>query len=157
MSRTDSKSSGRGFFGVGVYRPKTEVNIGTLFRSAAIFGASYTFTIGRRYRPQCSDTMKCWRHMPHFDYENFDAFTAARPYDAQLIGVELAEKAMPLRQFTHPRSAVYLLGAEDDGLPPSVLSQCQRVLVLPGDHSLNVAVAGSIIIYDRIARTALAA
>ena len=153
MKRSDSKTSGRGFFAVGVYRPKREVNIGTLFRSAAIFGAAYTFTVAGRYQHQSSDTMKCWRHMPHFDYESLAAFNAAQPHDARLIGIELTDSAIPLASFSHPRSAVYLLGAEDSGLPPDILAACHHVLALPGDHSLNVAVAGSIVLYDRVVRT----
>lgn len=145
-------TGGRGYFAIGVYRPKNEVNIGTLFRSAAVFGASYTFTIGRRYSPQSSDTMKSWRHMPHFNYKTIEEFQAGLPYDAMLIGVEMHPESSPIDRFCHPRSAVYLLGSEDDGLPPNVLAACQRVICLPGEYSLNVAVAGSIVLFDRFVR-----
>jgi tRNA G18 (ribose-2'-O)-methylase SpoU len=152
MSRTESKKSGRGFFAIGVYHPKKSINIGTLFRSAAILGAAYTFTVGPRYQPQVSDTMKCWRHMPHFNYPDLATFNEARPYHAQLIGVELTPNAIPLKSFGHPLSAIYMLGAEDAGLSQEALDLCQHVVVLPGDYSMNVAVAGSIVLYDRVTR-----
>ena len=47
----------RGFFGVGIENTKTHQNIGTLWRSASIMGASFMFTIGKRYKKQASDTM----------------------------------------------------------------------------------------------------
>ena len=55
----------------------------------------------------------------------------------------------------HPERAAYLLGAEDHGLSPAVLAMCHRIVVLPGRHCLNVAVAGSLILYDRWLRGAL--
>lgn len=36
----------RGYFGIGVYHSKNADNIGTLWRSAAIFGADFIFTNG---------------------------------------------------------------------------------------------------------------
>lgn len=35
----------KGFFGIGVYQIKRSENIGTLWRSAYILGASFIFTI----------------------------------------------------------------------------------------------------------------
>ena len=39
----------RGYFGIGIENIKTEANIGTLMRSSYAMGASFVFTIGRRY------------------------------------------------------------------------------------------------------------
>ena len=57
------------FFGIGVYQPKTEHNIGTLWRSAMILGASFIFIIDGKYKPQTSDTQKTWSktHMHTID------------------------------------------------------------------------------------------
>ena len=52
-----------GFFGIGVYRLKTDANHGTLWRSAFQFGADFIFTIGARFNKKTSrstDTAKCW-------------------------------------------------------------------------------------------------
>ena len=47
--------------------------------------------------------------------------------------------------------AVYVLGSEDAGLPPSVVRACHLCVSLEGLRaaSYNVAVAGSILMYDR--------
>lgn len=40
----------RGYFGIGIYHTKNVLNVGTLWRSAHNFGASFIFTVGMRYR-----------------------------------------------------------------------------------------------------------
>lgn len=143
----------RGFFGIGVYHPKTQVNIGTLWRSAYIFDADFIFTIGKRYGKQASDTLKAYRHVPLFHYESFKEFKAHLPYQSQLVCVELTNKAKPLEKFSHPQQAVYLLGAEDDGLPDKFMTDNQVVQIASAkNHCLNVAVAGSIIMHDRFSK-----
>lgn len=140
----------RGFFEIGVYHPKTEANLGTLMRSAFQLGAAGVFTIGRRYKEQASDTLKTWRHVPVRHFATFAEFQEARSLGARLIGVEMGGKA--LSTTTHPQSAVYLLGAEDHGLPPDVLAACQQVISLEAVRtpSYNVAVAGSLVMYHRL-------
>ena len=142
----------RGFFGIGLYKPKIEINVGTLFRTAAIFGCNFMFTIGHRYKHQRSDTMKSHRHIPLFHYESFDDFKVHLPKCSSLVGVELTQNARPIRNFIHPKQAVYMLGAEDNGIDENILRQCDHVIKLPGDVSLNVSVAGSIVLYDRIGK-----
>ena len=50
-----------GFFGIGVYRLKTEANHGTLWRSAFQFGADFIFTIGMGPPPERSKLHPCHR------------------------------------------------------------------------------------------------
>jgi len=140
----------RGYYGIGICNGKTEANVGTLWRSAAIFGASFIFTIGERYKKQASDTMKAWRHIPFYNYKTFDDFYKAMPYDCQLVGVELDDRSHKINNFIHPERCLYLLGAEDSGISETALRHCHTIIQLPGDYCLNVAVAGSIVMYDRL-------
>lgn len=142
----------KGYFGIGCINMKNYINYGTLFRTAQIMGADFIFLIGKRFKKQASDTMKSWRHMPLFEYDTFDDFNKHRPYDCELIGVELTDTAVPINDFKHPKRAVYLLGAEDAGMTKESMSKCQSIIVLPGDRSMNVSVAGSIVIYDRLSK-----
>jgi len=140
----------RGFYGIGIYHPKTSVNIGTLWRSAHIFGASFIFTIGKRYQKQASDTMCSPRHIPLYNYLSFEEFKDNLPYLAQLICVEINQKSKPLRTFKHPHQAVYLLGAEDYGIPEKILIQSIVIQIESHEsYCLNVSTSGSIIMYDR--------
>lgn len=140
----------RGYFGIGIFQGKTVENLGTLWRSANLFGAAFIFTIGRRYRQQASDTFKTTRHIPLYSYENFDHFLKNRPHDCLLIGVELHKTSVPIREYKHPERAIYLLGSEDNGLSNECIASCNQIIQLPGERSMNVAVAGSIVMFDRI-------
>lgn len=143
-------SFSRGYYGIAIYRPKKEVNFGSLLRTAQIFGASFIAMIGRRYERQASDTFGAVNHIPVFEYDSFDSFYINLPRSCQIVAVEQQEGAKPLKGFKHPLSACYLFGAEDDGIPANVLNRCQQVLVLEGERSMNLAVAGSIVIYHRL-------
>jgi tRNA G18 (ribose-2'-O)-methylase SpoU len=139
-----------GYFGIGCMGMKTSHNYGSLFRTAQVFGADFIFLIGCRFKQQATDTMKSWRHMPLFNYESFGDFNIHRPFDCRLIGIEMNPIATPIKNFVHPKQACYLLGAEDNGLTNEAMKACQNVIYLPGERSLNVAVAGSIVLFDRV-------
>ena len=129
--------------------PKTEHNYWSLFRTAQILDADFLFVIGPRFHRHPADTMGSCKHMPTYSYWDFKDFNAHRPFDCRLIGVEMTESACEVSRFNHPRRAIYLLGAEDNGLSKECLSHCQDVIRLFGERSMNVAVAGSIVLYDR--------
>lgn len=145
----------RGHFGIGIEHGKTPANLGTLWRSAQLFGADYIFTVGRRYKRQPSDTMKTWRHIPLFEFETLEQLIAAHPRESLIVGVELEPTALELYHYRHPERAVYLLGAEDHGLTNAARAACHHMVVLPGEHSMNVACAGTVVMYDRCAKARL--
>lgn len=141
----------RGYFGIGVVNLKYECNIGTLMRSAHSMGACFVFVVGRRYKQQASDTTKAWRHLPLYHYLSVDDLVAGLPYDCRIVGVEFPhDKARPLGNYVHPERCVYLLGAEDNGLTGKALSLCHELIYIPCHECLNVSVAGSIVLYDRV-------
>ena len=150
VQSADAAITAGGFFGIGVYNSKSVENVGTLWRSAFMLGAAYIFTIGQRNAwEKAADTYKTWRHIPALRYEDWASFAAAAPYSTVWVAVEMG--GIPLSEFVHPERAVYILGAEDAGLPKSVVSACQYCISLDGVRasSYNVAVAGSIVMYDR--------
>lgn len=140
---------GKGFCGIGIYMPKTKENIGTLVRSAKMFGADFVFMIGERYVSQCS-AVKLDEKMPIFYFKDYKSFCESMPPVEKFIVVELTENAKQLSSFNHPRKGIYILGSEDKGIPNEILEsdRCQFVQV-EGNSSLNVSVAGSIVLYDR--------
>lgn len=62
-------------------------------------------------------------------------------------------ESTPLYDFAHPERAAYILGSEDHGVPPELISAAEHCVYIPGSYSLNVAVAGSFVIYDRYTKT----
>ena len=142
----------KGYYGIGIERGKTEFNYWTLFRTAQILDASFLFVIGPKFKPGAPDTMCSYRHMPVFSYIDFDDFSQHRPYDCRLIGIELHPSAVSIIEYEHPKRCIYLLGSEDNGLSRRAQDACQELIILPGERSLNVSVAGSIVLYDRVAK-----
>jgi tRNA G18 (ribose-2'-O)-methylase SpoU len=138
-----------GYFAIGISHTKTPANVGTLWRSAHLFGAAFCFTVGARYKQQPSDTMKTWRSIPLLNFATIADLRAHLPFDCMLVGVELDAAAQPIEAFAHPPRAVYLLGAEDHGLKPDEVAACHRLVRLPGERSMNVAAAGTVVLYDR--------
>ncbi len=138
------------YFGIGIENVKNKFNYGTLYRTACILGASFIFIIGKRFKHQSSDTIKSWTNIPLYRYIKFDDFYKNLPYSSMLVGIEISEKAVQLEDFSHPNQACYLLGSEDYGLSKTALDKCTTIVKLQGNTSLNVSVAGSIVIYDRL-------
>jgi tRNA G18 (ribose-2'-O)-methylase SpoU len=141
------------YFGIGIYYNKCKRNIGTLWRSAQLFEASQVFTILMRYKRRPIDTSKTWRNVPFFHHESLVSFHQNLPKDCTLVGVELTSDAIDIIDFVHPKRAIYLLGAEDSGLPEEILTHCDMIIKLPGKHSMNVSTTGSLVIYDRYFKT----
>lgn len=142
----------RGFFGVALYQPKTEHNIGGVLRSAFLSKAKLIWIIGPRgYKRQSSDTYNTTKHVPLIQYQDFDTFYAFVPHSCRLIAVEMGEEVPMLSEYKHPERAIYLFGSEDNGLPEKVISRCHGQVRLPGG-SWNLASAASIVMYDRISK-----
>ena len=60
------------------------------------------------------------------------------------MGVELGGQT--LESFVHLKNAIYLLGAEDYGIPDKFLARCDRIVTLPSVRwpSYNVALQRSL-------------
>ena len=141
-----------GYFGVGVVGCKTEANIGTLWRSAYQLGASFLMNIGSRYDKQSTDTVQSTRRLPLFEFSDFADFAPFSPRGVKWVAIEMG--GTPLEEFDHPKNAMYFLGSEDGGLPLSISRACHETVSIESERypSYNVAVAGSIVLYDRMVK-----
>lgn len=94
--------------------------------------------------------MRAHRHIPMRSYDSLEAFLACRPFDCPMVGIE--QGGDELFTFQHPERCIYLLGAEDHGLTAAALRACQSVVSIPSlrSNSFNVAVAGSLVMYERM-------
>jgi tRNA(Leu) C34 or U34 (ribose-2'-O)-methylase TrmL len=145
----------RGYFGIGIYKPKTEANVGTLWRSAYQLGAAFIFVVGARYKRQHSDTVKAWKHILMFELDTWNDFLVATPKDCKHVFIEnFGHDTINISGYKHPERAVYILGSEDNGIPSKYLKG--DIITIPSirTSSFNVAVAGSIVMYDRLTKGA---
>jgi tRNA G18 (ribose-2'-O)-methylase SpoU len=140
----------RGYFGIGAERISKALNLGNLMRTAHGFGASFTFTIGATYQAleARADTSKGQEHLPHFNWSAVGDM--ALPQGCKLVGIELVEGAIALPSFRHPLRAAYVLGPERGSLSGALIERCDHVVRIPTRFCINVAVAGAIVMYDRV-------
>jgi tRNA G18 (ribose-2'-O)-methylase SpoU len=140
----------RGYFAIGAERLSKSLNLGNLMRSAHGFGASFTFTIGATYHAleAAADTSKGSQHLPHYNWRTLSDL--ALPEGCRLVGVELLDDAIDLPSFRHPLRAAYVLGPERGSLSPELLARCDYTVKIPTSFCINVAMAGAIIMYDRV-------
>lgn len=140
------------YFGVAIDNGKTESNLGTVWRTAANFGAAFTAQIGGRYKRQASDTMAAYRQLPHHTYTDPQDWRDHIPHACVPVAVEIRDDAVDLRDYKHPAAAVYVVGPEDGGVRREVLTVCRDVIVIPSNYCLNQAVAASIVMWDRLSK-----
>jgi len=140
----------RGYFAIGAERISKQVNLGNLTRSAQAFGASFVFTIDahRKLGNPPSDTSSAKQHVPYFAWTSIEEMIL--PENCRLTGIELVDEAIDLPSFRHPRCAAYILGPERGSLSPEVLRRCDHVVKIPTRFCINLAVAGAIVMYDRV-------
>ena len=148
--RRNWKEDMRGYFGIGVERISKQLNLGNLMRSAHGFGASFFFTIGAQYSAVegISDTSRSIDHMPLYNWAGLDDM--ALPKGCSLVGVELMEGAVELPSFRHRLRAAYVLGPERGSLSPELVARCDHIVKIPTSFCVNVAMAGAIVMYDRV-------
>ena len=141
----------RGYFGIGVEGVSKSANLGALLRTGHAFGAAFCFTIGAGWDARAgrtSDTADTPAHVPLWRFP--DPASLHLPRECALVGVELLEDAADLPSFRHPLNAAYVLGPERSGLSADVLAQCRHVVRIPTRFALNLAVAGALVLYDRL-------
>jgi tRNA G18 (ribose-2'-O)-methylase SpoU len=140
----------RGYFGIGAEGISKPMNLGNLIRSAHAFGASFVFLIDPHHTigDAASDTSQAEKQLPLY---RFDAVQElALPKGCALIGVELLDEATLLPSFRHPLNAAYVFGPERSSLSPAMVAHCDHVVRIPTSFCINLAVAGAIVMYDRM-------
>tara|TARA_B100000315_G_scaffold255235_1_gene298119 strand:- start:6370 stop:6975 length:606 start_codon:yes stop_codon:yes gene_type:complete len=141
----------RGYFGIGAEKISKSMNVGSLFRSAHAFGADFMFTVNAAYTRRAggrTDTSDAPAHVPFYSFPNIDSMVL--PEGCSLVGIELIDEAIDLPSFRHPRQAAYILGPERGSLSPEMIEKCSYTIKIPTKFSINVGLAGAIVMYDRV-------
>jgi tRNA G18 (ribose-2'-O)-methylase SpoU len=140
----------RGYFGVGVDGISKPMNLGNLSRIANAFDASFFFSVNAHVKlaDAQSDTSRAQQAMPYYAFRSVDEFRL--PVGCKLVAVEITEDAVELPRFRHPSRAAYVFGAERLSLSEEMLKRCDFVVKIPMKFSINVGMAGAIVLYDRL-------
>lgn len=135
----------RGYSAIGLLRPKTNINVGSVLRAAGCFGASVVCVEGERYRRAPTDTTQQYRHIPLLHGTLRDMI----PFDCVPVAVDLCEGAECLHGYQHPERAFYVFGPEDGTLGKETLRWCRDVVYVPTRGCLNLAATVNVVLYDR--------
>lgn len=141
----------RGYFGIGVEGISKPMNLGSLFRTAHAFNASFVFTIAAAFdRTEAgrADTSDTPGNLPLYEFPDLAGLRL--PRECELVGIELMDDAVELPSFRHPRAAAYVLGPERGSLSPQMIALCSHVVKIPTRFSINLALAGALVMYDRM-------
>jgi tRNA (guanosine-2'-O-)-methyltransferase len=132
--------------------PKYGANLGTLLRTCDAVGAC--LVVPRR--PWIDDALAKGNTLRkpscvHRTSRPLDWLAAQRDGGSAIVGVELADDAVRLADLPAARRrTVVVLGNETDGIPHEAVPLLQTVVEIPmvgTGLSLNVAVAGSLVLY----------
>lgn len=141
----------RGYFGIGVDGVSKAMNVGSLMRTAHAFGASFVFTVAAAYAREegnLADTSDTPGSVPLYEFPDRESFRL--PTGCALVGIELLDDAVDLPTFRHPRACAYVLGPERGSLSPELVARCEHVVKIPTRFSINLALAGALVMYDRL-------
>jgi TrmH family RNA methyltransferase len=136
------ESVGAADVALALWRVSDPGNVGTLLRSADAFGAGVMLSDG------CADPFgpKALRAGMGSTFR-----VALLEFELRKAVALVADGGVPLQELEVDRYSTFVLGAEREGLPEDVLARCEARATIPVESvdSLNVAVAGSIALYER--------
>lgn len=138
----------RGYSAIGLVGPKIEANVGGALRAAACYDASLIVLEAPRFVHRATNVTKAQRHIPLI----VGAIQDHRPYDCQMVVVEILPGAVPLPDFVHPERAIYVFGPEDGSVPARIVDRAQHVVSIPTLHCMNLAATVNVVLYDRLTK-----
>lgn len=145
---------------LALYEPDIAQNAGTLARTSACLGITLHiiepagFPVGdagfRRAGMDYLDRAVIRRHA------SFEAFEVWRHEENRRLVLCTTRAAVPHVEFSFASSDVLLLGRESAGVPDAVHDRAGARIIIPlvaGTRSLNVAVAGAMILGEALRQT----
>jgi tRNA (guanosine-2'-O-)-methyltransferase len=131
-------------------------NVGSIVRTAAAMSVDRLWLVGATpplSHPKVQKTaLGTQRYLTWTTTDTIaDAVAEAKADGYTVVGVELAEDAVPLPDLALPEAVALVMGHEDRGLSKHALPLCDHLTYIPQlgkIASLNVATAAAIAIYD---------
>ena len=135
---------------------QTPYNVGSIVRTAAALRVEHLHVAGASIAPSHAKSHKTSlgteRYVDWTYHETLaGALDAVRDAGHRLVGIELADGAVPLHEAVLGPDVCLALGHEDRGLSPETLAACDAVAFVPQlgkVGSLNVAQAAAMAMYE---------
>jgi len=132
-----------------------EHNVGSLVRTAHAAAAAEVILVGERdWNVEAAKTSELYTTVTQLaDIGAFRKHLESRRWN--LVAVELDHRAVNVFDAAYPERPCFLLGAELAGVPGELLDEAELVVQIPQwglVPSLNLAIAGSIVLYDYLGK-----
>jgi tRNA (guanosine-2'-O-)-methyltransferase len=135
---------------------QTPFNVGSILRTAAALRVEHVWICGATAGPTHDRTSKTSlgadRFLTFTTVESpADAAVEAKAQGYRVVGIELADEAVPIHEADLGGDVCLAVGHEDRGLSAACLAACDQVAFIPQlgrIGSLNVATATSIALYE---------
>ena len=131
-------------------------NVGSLVRTAHAAALREVILVGERdWNREAARTADLYTTVTQLPADPAVFLDHVRSRGYTLVAVELAPGAVNLFEADYPENPCFLLGAELGGVPEPLLEAARLVVRIPQwglVPCLNVAVAGSIVVYDHLAK-----
>ena len=140
---------------VAAWNITKEHNVGSLVRTAHAAAADELILVGEReWNVEAAKTSELYTTVTQLaGVEAFRNHLKSRRWN--LVAVELDDRAVNVFEAEYPERPCFLLGAELAGVPVELLEEAELVVQIPQwglVPSLNLAIAGSIVIYDYLGK-----
>lgn len=144
---------------------RSAYNVGSVFRTADAFLIEAVYIIGYSARPPHKEIKKTalgaedsvtWKHF----HTTREAVEELRTAGYKIYGVEQAVNSIPLQDvnISDGQPVAVILGNEVSGVESSSLSLCDGCIEIPQfgmKHSLNIATAAGVVLWELVRRHAL--
>ncbi len=142
---------------VAGWKTTKEHNVGSLVRTAHAAAAAEVLLVGEKEWnvPAAKNSQDFTEIRFLEDEEDFLRYIRHQGYS--LVAVELDERSVSLFEASYPENPCFLVGAERNGIPPGLLDAAELIVQIPQwglVPCLNLAVAGSIVLYDYLGKEA---
>jgi tRNA(Leu) C34 or U34 (ribose-2'-O)-methylase TrmL len=140
---------------IGLINPKSPTNVGAVMRAAGCYRVGSVFYTGERYVRAArfnTDTQNASQAIP---LAAVTCLLECIPENTKMVCVELVEGAIPLPEYQHPNNAFYIFGPEDGTINQDILDRADAVVYVPTIGCMNLAASVNVVLYDRLAKSAL--
>ncbi|MFA7440149.1 MAG: RNA methyltransferase [Sphingomonadaceae bacterium] len=133
-------------------------NLGTLLRAADATAATAFLLVDACTDPTAPEavraSMGAFFTVPAIMCTSGEFLAWKQEHGAHLVGAALDPRAQDYRKTSWPDKSLILLGNEQAGLPEELKSACDELVIIPmlgKADSLNVAMAGTVLLYAALA------
>mgnify|MGYP001266213774 CR=1 FL=1 len=145
---------------LALYQPDIAANTGTLLRLGACLGVPVHvihpagFAITRRHLARSG--LDYLDHADLVEHAGFEAFEAWRRAGGRRLVLLTTKGARSAYDAAFAPGDILMLGRESAGVPDAVAEACDlrlRIPMLPGRRSINVALAGAMVLGEAMRQT----